>query len=88
VQLRSYGVVGVLVPQKSLTVAFLLTFFFGPFGLLYSSLLGGLLMIPITLVVSLITFGLGDVLLWPVCIIWGLAAAASYNDRLVRGAHA
>jgi hypothetical protein len=42
-------------------------------------------MIPVILVVSLITVGLGDLLLWPVCIIWGLAAAASYNDRLARG---
>jgi hypothetical protein len=80
-----YGTVGVLVPQKSLTVAFLLTFFFGPFGLLYSTMLGGLLMIPVTLVVSLLTFGLGDFLLWPVCIIWGMMAAAGYNDRLTRG---
>lgn len=58
------------LPRKNVGVAFLLTFLFGPLGMLYSTVTGALVMLGITFVVSLIagvivglislaTFGLG-----------------------------
>ncbi|MGP9680587.1 hypothetical protein [Brachybacterium sp. AOP3-A1-3] len=62
-----------LPAQKSVGVAFVLTFFFGPLGMLYSTVGGALVMIGIDLVlavltgivvffISLITLGIGSVL--------------------------
>ncbi|MGP9538662.1 hypothetical protein ACT3SP_11665 [Brachybacterium sp. AOP43-C2-M15] len=61
------------LPEKSVGLAFLLTFFFGPLGMLYSTVSGALILLGITLVVSfcvgivialitLATFGLGAIL--------------------------
>lgn len=60
-------------PRKSVGLAFLLTFLFGPLGMLYSTVTGALVMLGITAVVSVIagvfvglislaTFGLGALL--------------------------
>lgn len=43
------------LPEKSVGVAFVLTFFFGPLGMLYSTVTGALILLGITLVVSLLT---------------------------------
>lgn len=40
------------LPEKSVGVAFVLTFFFGPLGMLYSTVTGALILLGITLVVS------------------------------------
>lgn len=67
--------------RRSVGVAFLLTLFFGPIGLLYATVTGGLVMIAVELMVFLlgvVTLGLGWVLFfvtWVVCIIWGCIAA-------------
>lgn len=61
------------LPEKSVGVAFLLTFLFGPFGMFYSTVAGALILLAITVVVSalsalivglitLATFGFGAVL--------------------------
>ena len=58
------------LPEKSVGVAFVLTFFFGPFGMFYSTVAGALILLGITLVISLlvgvvvglitlVTFGFG-----------------------------
>ncbi|APX34242.1 hypothetical protein BH708_17735 [Brachybacterium sp. P6-10-X1] len=57
-------------PEKSVGVAFVLTFFFGPFGMFYSTVAGALILLGITLgiallagvvigLITLATFGLG-----------------------------
>ena len=53
----TYGQVppGVIDAPKSVGVAFVLTFFFGPLGMLYSTVTGALVLLGITLVVSLLT---------------------------------
>lgn len=61
---------------KSVLLAFVLTFFFGPFGMLYSTIVGGIIMLFVCFFLGAITLGFGLVLLWPVCIIWGTVAAA------------
>lgn len=61
---------------KSILLAFVLTFFFGPFGMLYSTVVGGIIMLVVCLIFGAMTLGFGLVVLWPICIIWGTVAAA------------
>lgn len=73
----------VVVAQKSTGVAFLLTFFFGPFGLFYSSVTGGLIMTLVGIPLSIVTFGVLGFFVWVGSIIWGCAAADAHNKRAV-----
>lgn len=74
----------VLAPPKSAGIALLLTFFFGPLGMLYSTVSGALIMLAVSLIgsvmVAVVTFGLGLFLWWPAIwlasMIWGTLAAA------------
>lgn len=43
------------LPEKSVGVAFVLTFLFGPFGMFYSTVAGALILLGITLGISLLT---------------------------------
>jgi hypothetical protein len=72
----------VAISPKSVGVAILLTFFFGPLGMFYSTVNGAIIMCIMTLVVGFGTFGLGLFLIWPVSIIWGAIAADRYNTQL------
>lgn len=72
----------VLGPQKSVGVALLLTFFFGPLGMLYSTILGGVVMFFVTLLAIPLTTGLGLLLTWPICMVWAATAASSTNGRV------
>jgi len=67
---------------KSVGVALLLTFFFGPLGMFYSTITGAIVMIVVTIVVLIFTFGFGALVTWPVCMIWGAIAASNYNKKL------
>lgn len=88
---------------KSVGVAFVLTFFFGCFGMFYSTITGALIMLGVAVGVtvlgalfSAITLGLGaliviplTLLIWPTTIIWGCLAASNHNQRLrVTASHA
>lgn len=78
---------GVVVP-KSVGVAFLLAFLFGPLGLLYASTAGGLIMLVVSFFaffLSFVTFGLTGLLSWITCIIWACVAANSHNERIRSG---
>ncbi len=66
--------------QKSMGVAILLTFFFGPLGLLYVSVAGGLI---------LMFVGLIGLIIWPLLllpwlgsIIWAIIAVSNQNAKL------
>lgn len=71
-----------LAPQKSAGVAVLLSILFGPLGMLYSTVLGGLIMLVVSLLVAVVTLGFGLVLTWPICVIWAAIAANSHNRRV------
>lgn len=71
--------------QKSTGVAFVLTFFFGPFGLFYSSVTGGLIMTLIGIPFSVVTLGVGYFFVWVGSIIWGCVAADSHNKKMLMG---
>src|SRR5262245_8365495 len=64
------------VPRdKSVGVAFVLTFVFGPFGLFYVSTSAAIAAIIINSVVVVLTLGLGLSLTWPAIIVLGCVMA-------------
>ncbi len=69
-----------LVRDRSVGVALALTFFFGPLGMLYSTVSGALIMLAILFVGGFLVFGLAWLLLWPLAwagsMVWGALAAA------------
>lgn len=71
------------VQEKSLLAAFFLTLFFGPLGMLYSTIAGGVIMLVAYLAIlglSLLTLGVASALFlpaWIICIVWGMIAAKS-----------
>lgn len=74
-------------PFKSYAWAIILPLFVGPLGLLYSSLLGGLVMGVLTLVCFLLQGRISSVPLgfvWVLCVYWGSIAVTRYNLSLWR----
>lgn len=68
-------------PRKSLLLSLLLTFLLGPIGMVYTTILGSLVMLVITVVVGIVTLGYGLSVVWPICMVWGLWAGHRYNER-------
>ena len=66
---------------KSTMVAVILSLFFGPLGMLYSTVLGGIIMLIISIVVGLFTLGFGLIFTWPICVIWAALAADRQNKK-------
>ena len=75
--------INLTVPTKSAVAALLLTFFFGPFGMFYSTVTGGIIMLIITVPVAVLTLGLGCIITQPICIIWAVVAVNSHNKAVV-----
>lgn len=69
---------------KSLGIALLLTFIFGPIGMFYATVWGGFIMLLINLVIGIPTFGLGLIFTWPIQLIWVTLAVRSYNKKLMK----
>jgi len=68
--------------QKSAGTALLLTFLFGPLGMLYSTIPGAIIMIILSLPLALFTLGFSLLITWPICMIW--AAIAARNKTTIR----
>ena len=62
-------------------LAIFLALIFGPLGLFYSSVLGGVLMLIIAIPVTIVTFGLGLFLILPLCAIWAGIASGAKNRK-------
>ena len=89
----------VVLPVKSVGISLMLTIFFGPLGLLYSTVAGGLCMLVAGVGLAVFTFcaggltaGVGLVVLipvcflfWMTCIAWGAVATNSFNAKLRQG---
>ncbi len=69
-------------PPKSVGLAIVLAFFFGPLGMLYSTITGALVMFLANLVSIPLTVGFSMLLTWPIGIVW--AAVAAGNSRAVQ----
>ena len=82
-----YGSTTVVVvsPGKSVGVALLLTFFFGPLGMFYSTVSGALIMLGVLIVggfvAGVLTLGLAWLFWWPMVwlasMVWGCVAASN-----------
>jgi uncharacterized paraquat-inducible protein A len=83
---RVVAPVVVLGNEKSVGVAMLLAFFFGPLGMFYSTVNGALIMMLVSFFAMIATFGLGIFITWPICVIWAASAASEHNRRLAYGA--
>lgn len=72
-----------ITTKKSMAVAFILTFLFGPLGMFYSTVAGAIVMFFVSLFAIVATGGLGLFITVPICIIWGMVAANKTNTQVV-----
>ncbi len=70
---------------KSMGLALILTFLFGPLGLLYASVKAGLIMICVAIVVVPLTLGFGYFITVPVSMAWAYTEVEKYNKALMSG---
>lgn len=69
---------------KSVGIGLLLTFIFGPIGMLYGTIWGGFIMMVVNLVIGIPTFGLGLLFTWPIQLIWVALSIRLYNKKLMK----
>jgi hypothetical protein len=67
--------------DKNPGLAALLTIFFGPLGMAYSTVPGAITMCFISLFMAMATMGFGLFITWPVSVIWAVQAANEHNRR-------
>ena len=72
----------IVTSTKSVGISLILTFLFGSIGMLYSTIWGAVIMSVVSIITAVITLGMGLFLVWPICMIWGAFATASYNKEL------
>jgi hypothetical protein len=68
--------------EKSMAVSIVLSFFFGPLGMLYSTVPGALIMLFAGGFFDIITLGFGLLLTWPAGILWSALATNAHNHRV------
>lgn len=68
--------------EKSMATAILLSAFFGPFGMFYSTVSGALVMLFAGGFFDVITVGIGVLFTWPGCILWSALATNAHNNRV------
>lgn len=67
--------------SKSVGASLILTFLFGPLGLLYSTVPGAIVMFILYIVIGIVTAGFGLIILHPITMIWGAVAVSNYNKN-------
>ncbi|MCA8928199.1 MAG: hypothetical protein KDC18_09020 [Alphaproteobacteria bacterium] len=82
---RNTDVARGVIQSKSVGLAFLLTFLFGPLGLLYVSIPWGIVLSLAALILGFVTFGVATGVIWLISIIWAVIAANRHNERLIEG---
>lgn len=70
-------------PSKSVGLAILLSLFFGPLGMFYSTIAGAIVMLIMNLIAVFFTLGFGLFLTWPIGIIWAAVAAGNKSKKVV-----
>ena len=77
-----------VAPFRSVAAALILAIFFGPIGLFYSSLIGGVVMCAFALAglgtVVVMNSALPMVTIWLFSILWAMIAVRFYNHRLLK----
>lgn len=74
----------VILESKSVGVAILLSIFFGPLGMLYSTVVGGIIMLVISLPLAIFTLGISLFITHPICVIWGALAAGRSQKKTIK----
>ncbi|MEE4248392.1 MAG: hypothetical protein V2I33_23655 [Kangiellaceae bacterium] len=67
---------------KSVFAAVVLAFLFGPLGLLYASIPGGIIMTILALITLPLTAFFAALVIWPICMIWAVVAALRSKSKL------
>ena len=75
----------VVTTPKSLWLALVLAALLGPFGLFYATVPGAMLMLIAAIVLAIFTFGIGLFLVWPLCVVWAVAAVRAHNRKTQGG---
>lgn len=68
-----------MAQRKSIVISLLLTFFLGPFGMLYSTVTGAIVMLVLYVALGIPTLGWALAGLHPIAMIWGAWAADRAN---------
>ncbi len=71
-------------PRKSVAVSIILTILFGPLGMFYSTVQGGIIMVIVSAVLASLTLGLSLIITWPIGIIWGAMAVEDCNKGIYK----
>ena len=77
----------VQIQPKNLAIAVILTLVFGPLGMFYATIPGGIVMGVINLlimIISFLTLGIGSIFFlftWPICLIWTILSVNAQNKR-------
>lgn len=66
--------------QKSVGLAVILAFFFGPLGMLYSTVKGAIVMFIITAIATFVTFGVGLFITVPIGVVWSYLSVKKQNE--------
>jgi hypothetical protein len=69
------------LPLKSVPTALLFCVFLGPVGMLYSTVIGGTIMIMIGFIVACAKFFIPMAIVWLLSCIWGVAATNRFNKK-------
>ncbi|HSW68951.1 MAG TPA: hypothetical protein VLI69_02165 [Gammaproteobacteria bacterium] len=72
------------MPLKSVAIALLFCTFLGPVGVLYSSLMGGIVMIVLGLLVLRAKLFGPILLVWLISCVWGVAATNYFNKKVLQ----
>ena len=70
---------------KNVGTAVALALFFGPLGMFYSTIVGAIIMMVISLIVGILTFGLGLLITIPLGAVWAGIAAHLHNKKILEG---
>nr|VFJ66140.1 MAG: hypothetical protein BECKDK2373B_GA0170837_11613 [Candidatus Kentron sp. DK] len=73
----------VVTSTKNMGISLILTILFGPLGMLYSTIPGGIIMMILSLIVGILTAGAGLPITWLISIIWGAMAVSRWNKNLL-----
>jgi len=66
--------------DKSVAAALVLTFFFGPFGLFYVTVVGAIVMVIVAIIVGILTLGFGLFIIWPITMLWAALTASKMHQ--------
>jgi energy-coupling factor transporter transmembrane protein EcfT len=71
--------------KKSMGIGLLLTLFFGPIGMFYSTIVGAVILLIVGILASpliVLLAGLPLLVLWPIQLVWTAVAVSNHNRRM------